>query len=112
MKDYRQFIRQLPNNTIVCALGDFNPPTTAHELLIKTAQVVSEQKGSDYVIFTAPTESLQEDKKHQFLKLMFPKANFVSLGESFFSSAVKKLNENGVSVFAYGNRTDDGGIAK
>lgn len=93
MKDYRQFIKQLPNNTIVCALGDFNPPTTAHELLVKTVQVVSEQRGSDHVIFTSNSETLQEDKKHQFLKLMFPKTRFMSLGESFFSSVVKKLNE-------------------
>ena len=93
MKDYRQFIRQLPNNTIVCALGEFNPPTTAHELLVKTVQVVSEQKGSDHIIFTSPSETLQEDKKQQFLKVMFPKAKFVSLGESFFASVVKKLNE-------------------
>lgn len=93
MKDYRQFIKQLPNTTIVCALGEFNPPTTAHELLVKTVQVVSEQRNADHVIFTSSSETLQEDKKQQFLKLMFPKATFISLGESFFSTVVKKLNE-------------------
>ena len=93
MKDYRQFIKQLPSNTIVCALGEFNPPTTAHELLIKTVQVVAEQRNCDHVVFLSPSETLQEDRKKHYLKLMFPTNNFVALGESFFSSVVKKLNE-------------------
>ena len=93
MKNYKQFIQQLPNTTLVCAIGEFNPPTTSHELLIKTVQVVAEQKGADHIVFTSKTSSLQEDKKHNFLKLMFPKNNFISLGESFFSTAIKKLNE-------------------
>jgi len=93
MKNYRQFIRQLPTNTVVCALGEFNPPTTAHELLIKTVQVVAEQRKADHIVYTVPSESLQEDKKSQFLSLMFPKVKIVSLGESFFSSVVKQLNE-------------------
>jgi hypothetical protein len=93
MKDYKQFIRQLPNTTIVCALGEFNPPTTAHELLVQTVKVVAEQRGADHIIFTSPSEILQEDKKQQFLSLMFPKSKFVSLGEAFFASVVKKLNE-------------------
>jgi hypothetical protein len=93
MKNYRQFIRQLPTNTVVCALGEFNPPTTAHELLIKTVQVVAEQRKADHIVYTVPTESLQEEKKSQFLSLMFPKVKIVSLGESFFSSVVKQLNE-------------------
>ena len=93
MKDYKQFIRQLPNSTIVCALGEFSPPTVAHELLIKTVQVVAEQRKSAHIVFTSPTELINEEKKFQFLKLMFPKTKFQSLGESFFSSKVKQLSE-------------------
>jgi hypothetical protein len=93
MKNYRQFIRQLPTNTVVCALGEFNPPTIAHELLLKTVQVVSEQRKADHIVYTVPSESLQEEKKAQFLSLMFPKVKIASLGESFFSSVVKQLNE-------------------
>lgn len=92
MKDYRQFIKQLPNNTIVCALGEFNPPTIAHELLVKTVQVVAEQNNADHVVFTTSSDLINEDKKEQFLKLMFPKTKTQSLGESF-SSAVKQLTE-------------------
>ena len=93
MKDYKQFIRQLPNSTIVCALGEFSPPTVAHELLIKTVQVVAEQRKSAHTVFTASTDLINEEKKEQFLKLMFPKVKFQSLGESFFASKIKELNE-------------------
>lgn len=93
MKDYRQFIKQLPNNTIVCALGEFNPPTIAHELLVKTVQVVAEQRNADHIVFTTSTDLISEEKKEHFLKLMFPKTKTHSLGESFFSSAIKQLSE-------------------
>ena len=98
MKDYKQFIKQLPSSTIVCALGEFNPPTVSHELLVKTVKVVAEQKQCDHVVFLSPSEILNEDKKKQFLKVLFPNNNFVSLGESFFSTVVKKLNETVVSI--------------
>lgn len=93
MKDYKQFLKQLPNNTFVCALGEFNPPTTAHELLVKTVQVVAEQRSADHAIYTSPSELISEEKKSNFLQLMFPKTKFQSLGESFFSAQVKQLSE-------------------
>lgn len=93
MKDYRQLIKELPSNTFVCALGEFNPPTTAHELLVKTVKVVAEQRKADHLIYTSPSELISEEKKSNFLQLMFPKTKFQSLGESFFSSHVKQLCE-------------------
>jgi hypothetical protein len=95
MKDYKQLLKELPSNTIVCALGEFNPPSTAHELLVKTVKVLSEQKGSDHVIYTSPSKNdlIQEDKKEHYLKLMFPTTKFKSLNESKFVSAIKELNE-------------------
>ena len=50
MKDYRQLIKELPSTTLVCAFGDFDPPTTAHELMVKTVNRLSEQKNTDHVI--------------------------------------------------------------
>lgn len=93
MKDYRQLIKELPSNTFVCALGEFNPPTTAHELLVKTVKVVAEQRKADHAIYTSPSDLITEEKKAQFLQLMFPKTKFESLGESFFTSTVKQLSE-------------------
>ena len=93
MKDYRTLLKELPSNTVVCALGEFNPPTIGHELLVKTVKQLAEQKRSDHVIFTSPSELIQEEKKENFLNTMFPKTKFKSLGESFFATAIKQLNE-------------------
>ena len=93
MKDYRQLIKELPSRTIVCAFGEFNPPTTGHELLVKTVNKLAEQRNSDHVIFTSPSKnnSLLEEKKSQYLKLMFPKTKF-KVSESKLSS-IKSLTE-------------------
>lgn len=93
MKDYRQLIKELPSRTIVCAFGEFNPPTTGHELLVKTVNKLAEQRNSDHVIFTSPSKnnSLVEEKKSQYLKLMFPKTKF-KISESKVSS-IKSLSE-------------------
>jgi hypothetical protein len=93
MKDYKQLIKELPSNTFVCALGEFNPPTTAHELLVKTVKVVAEQYRADHSIYISPSDLISEDKKAQFLQLMFPRAKFHSLGETFFTSTIKQLTE-------------------
>ena len=100
MKDYKQLLRELPSNTVVCALGDFDPPTVAHEMLVKTVNRLAESKGSAHVIFTSPSKTLQEDKKSQYLKLMFPKTNFTSIEESFTSSVeqLKKKYKNVIVV--------------
>ena len=94
MKDYRQLIKELPSRTIVCAFGEFNPPTTGHEMLVKTVNKLAEQRNSDHVIFTSPSKnnSLVEEKKSQYLKLMFPKTKF-KISESKISS-IKSLSEH------------------
>ena len=90
MKDYKQLLKELPSNTIVCAFGEFDPPTVGHELLVKTVKRLAEQKGSDHVIYSSASKILQEQKKYQYLNLMFPKTNFKSISESFVST-VKEL---------------------
>lgn len=93
MKDYRQLIRELPSSTFVCALGEFNPPTVAHEVLVKTVKIVAEQNRADHTIFTSPSELISEEKKFHFLEMLFPKTKFTQLGESFFTSKIKILSE-------------------
>jgi phosphopantetheine adenylyltransferase len=94
MKDYRQLIKELPSTTLVCALGDFDPPTTAHELLVKTVNRLAEQKNTDHVIYASTKDSLiQEDKKEQYLKLMFPKTKFKSVNESKISDLLEELSK-------------------
>lgn len=102
MKDYRQLLKELPSNTIVCAVGEFNPPTVGHELLVKTVKRLAEQKHSAHVIFTTPSKKniLQEEKKSQYLNLMFPKTNFRSI-ESFGES-VQELKTRYKNVIVVG----------
>ena len=92
MKDYRQLLKELPSNTLVCAVGDFDPPTIAHELLVKTVKRLAEQKKSDHLIFTSPSSLIQEEKKEQYLNLMFPKTKFKSLNETKIGIALKELS--------------------
>jgi len=94
MKDYRQLIKELPSTTLVCAFGDFDPPTTAHELLVKTVTRLSEQKNTDHVIYASTKDSLiQEEKKEQYLKLMFPKTKFKSVNESKINNLLEELGK-------------------
>ena len=95
MKDYRQLIKELPSNTIVCAVGEFNPPTVGHELLVKTVKKLAEQKHSAHVIYTSPSKNslIQEDKKSHYLNLMFPKTTFKSLNESKLHEVITELHK-------------------
>ena len=94
MKDYRQLIKELPSTTLVCALGDFDPPTTAHELLVKTVNRLAEQKNTDHVIYASTKDSLiQEEKKEQYLKLMFPKTKFKCVNESKINNLLEELGK-------------------
>jgi hypothetical protein len=95
MKDYKQLIRELPSSTIVCAVGEFNPPTVGHELLVKTVKKLAEQKSSAHVIYTSPSKNslIQEDKKEHYLNLMFPKTKFKSLNESNLQEVITELHK-------------------
>jgi hypothetical protein len=95
MKDYKQLIKELPSNTIVCAIGEFNPPTVGHELLVKTVKKLAEQKSSAHVIYTSPSKNslIQEDKKEHYLNLMFPKTKFKSLNESNLQEVITELHK-------------------
>jgi hypothetical protein len=92
MKDYRQLIKELPSTTLVCAFGDFDPPTSAHELMVKTVNRLAEQKNTDHVIYASTKDSLiQEEKKEQYLKLMFPKTKFKSVNDSKINNLLEEL---------------------
>ena len=94
MKDYRQLIKELPSKTLVCAFGDFDPPTTAHELMVKTVNRLAEQKNTDHVIYASTKDSLiQEEKKEQYLKLVFPKTKFKFVNESKINNLIEELSK-------------------
>ena len=81
MKQYRQFLKEMPSKTIVFAFGRFSPPTTGHGLLIKVVKKFASSNKADYVIYASRTQDkkknpLSVDKKIHYLNLMFPHTNF------------------------------------
>lgn len=81
MKNYKQFLKELPSRTVVFAFGRFNPPTTGHELLIKAVKKVAADHKAEYIIYASKTEDAKKnplpvDKKVHYLNIMFPGTNF------------------------------------
>lgn len=98
MKDYKQFLKELPSKTVVLACGKFNPPTMGHELVVKAVKVLAEQRGADHVIYASSASDnkknpLLVEKKLQYLNLVFPKTNFVESMDTM-PALVKQLKEN------------------
>jgi nicotinamide mononucleotide adenylyltransferase len=101
MKAYSQFLRELPSKQVVIAFGDFQPPTTSHELLIKTVSNLATEQKSAQFIYTSLTEDtkknpLSADRKIYFLKRMFSEANFRTAEDLL--QAAKELNEKYNSI--------------
>jgi phosphopantetheine adenylyltransferase len=92
MKNFKQLVRELPSNKVVCAFGQFQPPTAGHELLVKAVQQIAGST-ADHVIYASANEDkklnpLPADRKVYFLKRMFSEANFqASLVESIVDVA-------------------------
>ena len=100
MKKYSQFLKELPNKTVVFAFGRFNPPTTGHELLIKAVKKLAATHKADHAIYASKTQDskknpLAVDKKVHYLNLMFPGTTFVAANaqERTFVEAIKNLNK-------------------
>jgi len=100
MKNYRQLLKELPSRSVVFAYGKFNPPTTGHELLVKTVKKLAEQRNSDHIIFASPskdtkTSPLVVEKKIHYLEIMFPNTKFNAADEDTKNiiSIAKELNE-------------------
>ena len=96
MKDYRQLVKELPSNTVVFAFGRFQPPTALHELQVKVVKKLAEEHKSDYVIYASrdhKEELLSEDKKVQYMNLMFPHTNIKTSESTSITEAAKELNK-------------------
>lgn len=100
MKNYKQLLKELPSRSVVFAYGKFNPPTTGHELLVKTVKKLAEQRRSDHVIFASPSKDTKNsplvvEKKLHYLEIMFPNTKFQAANEDTKNviSIVKELSE-------------------
>lgn len=81
MKNYKQFIKELPSKKVVFSFGDFQPPTASHELLINFVKTVSIKQNADHIIFVssvqdAKSNPLSIDRKLYYLRRIFPQAVF------------------------------------
>jgi nicotinic acid mononucleotide adenylyltransferase len=100
MKKYKQLIKELPSKKVVFAFGRFNPPTTGHELLVKTVKKLASTGSADHAIYASKTQDakknpLSVDKKVQYLGKMFPSTKFVAANQNVrtYIEAVKELNK-------------------
>ena len=99
MKQYRQFLKEMPSKTVVFAFGRFSPPTTGHGLLVNVVKKIAATNKADYVIYASRTQDkkknpLSVEKKVHYLNLMFPNTNFRAANdrERTFIEAAKALN--------------------
>ena len=102
MKQYKQLLNELPSKSVVFAFGRFNPPTTGHELLMKVVQRLAQQKRADHVVFASRSQNAQKDpltieKKMKYLKMMFPRVNFIAANDQMrtFLEACVELHNKG-----------------
>jgi hypothetical protein len=97
MKNFRQFVKELPSNKVVVAFGAFQPPTSIHEHLVKAVKRVADDS-ADYAIYASANEDkkhnpLSVDRKIYFLNRMFPGTKFQETKEQTIVGLAKKLNE-------------------
>jgi len=100
MKSYRSLLESLPSKTVVFAFGRFNPPTTGHLLLVQFVKKLASQHRADHAIYASRTQDkkknpLSIESKMSYLRLMFPRTNFIPASEDqrTFIEAVKYLNK-------------------
>ncbi|NBP03088.1 MAG: hypothetical protein EBU90_23840 [Proteobacteria bacterium] len=105
MINYRNLLESLPTKAIVFAFGRFQPPTSGHALLIKAVQKLAAANKADHVIFASRTNDkkknpLPVDRKIHYLKLMFPRINFVAANDEqrTFMEVAKALNAKYKSI--------------
>ena len=96
MKKYKDLLSELPSKSVVVTYGQFNPPSTGHELLIKVVRKLAKQRKADHIVFVSSAQDkknpLEISKKIQYLELMFPNTKFVASKEDFVSSLGKYKN--------------------
>ncbi len=85
MKKYKDLLSELPSKSVVVTYGQFNPPSTGHELLIKVVRKLASQRKADHIVFVSSNQDkknpLEISKKIQYLELMFPNTRFIAAKE-------------------------------
>jgi len=113
MKNFKQLVRELPSNKVVCAFGQFQPPTAGHELLVKAVQQIAGST-AEHVIYTSANEDkklnpLPADRKVYFLKRMFSEGNFRTTQVESIVDVAFELNKKykNITVVAANDKVAD-----
>ena len=100
MKNYKQFMRELPSKKVVFAFGRFQPPGKNHGLVFAAVKHLATAQGADHIIYASRSQDkksnpLPVDRKVYWLNRMFPKTNFIGADDSIrtFIEAAKHLNK-------------------
>lgn len=101
MKTFRQFFFESKTDTLVFAYGRFNPPTIAHEMLIKKVIETANKYNADYLIVpshsTKPPQKnpLNVNQKIEILRHMVSDSAKVSDIGTTFIRMLQKIQEMG-----------------
>lgn len=95
MKNFKQLLKELPSSKVVFAYGVFSPPTSGHELIVKSVKSLSESQSASHIVYA--TNSLKEnllsaDKKTHYMNIMFPKTN-IEVTEKGLVEVAQELNK-------------------
>lgn len=102
MKTFRQFfLEQIQKKTVVFAYGRFNPPTTAHNMLIEKVVETAKQNSGDY--FIVPSHSVKPPDKNplnaaekiKILEFMVPDSSKIGTFGQTYITALQKFQEMG-----------------
>lgn len=77
MKQYRQFLKNMPTTFIVYAVEECSIPSYETDILVNATKKLSESNNCEYVILVCNESILSSDKKLQYLKLAYPNTNFL-----------------------------------
>ena len=100
MITYKTLLEAAKKDTIVLAWGRLNPPTSGHELLVKSVAQIASKHNADHVIYVTKTQDpkknpLTVDQKVFYAKASFKGMNIVGASDSVrtFMEAAKLLNK-------------------
>ena len=77
MKNYKQFVNKMSTSSIVYTVENTTIPSYESDIIIKTAQKLSESKHCGCIVFVCNEESVSLDSKINYFQLLYPSINFV-----------------------------------
>lgn len=77
MKNYKQFMKNMPNSSIVYAIEDWAIPNHETDATVKVAKKLAESNSCSYVIVVCNESILSLDTKMRYMNSLYPNVNFV-----------------------------------